>query len=203
MNSIIFVWLTTVLKNTFENTVGKGENAGFQQFLLFPQCSLSYLWRLSPFNHLEHNPSLNDSKLDNLWKRRKKEKMLLTIVTPLPNKPWFSRACSMSFENEQFLFFPQCFLTIWRTICHFHIIPNCHLQNLSIWKSLKFVVWERVKQWYVSFLILYHTFRLLISHRKKPVENIVEKNAGTKALYQHFLFFLHCFLQLQKQISIF
>ena len=23
-----------------ENTVGKGENAGYQHFLLFPQCSL-------------------------------------------------------------------------------------------------------------------------------------------------------------------
>ena len=25
-------------KNTFENIVGKGENAGYQHFLLFPQC---------------------------------------------------------------------------------------------------------------------------------------------------------------------
>ena len=27
----------------------------------------------------------------------------------------------------------------------FLLIPNCHLQTLSVWKSLKFVVWERVK----------------------------------------------------------
>ena len=25
-------------------------------------------------------------------------------------------------RNEQFLLFPQCFLTIWRTFCHFHQI---------------------------------------------------------------------------------
>ena len=47
-------------------------------------------------------------------------------------------------HNEQFLLFPQCFLPVWRTFCHFHLIQNCRLQTLSIWKSLKFIVWERV-----------------------------------------------------------
>ena len=46
-------------------------------------------------------------------------------------------------HDEQFLLFPQCFLTIWRTFFHFHHIWNCHLQTLWTWKSLKFVVWER------------------------------------------------------------
>ena len=60
----------------------------------------------------------------------------------------------MSFENtvgkgeiarhEQFLRFPQCFLPYLRTGCHFYQISNCRLQNISIWMSLKFVVWERV-----------------------------------------------------------
>ena len=72
-----------------------------------------------------------------------------------PNKPWFSRVCK-SFENtvgkgeiarnEQFLLFPQCFLSLWRTFCHFRHTKNCRLQSLSVWKSLKFVVWERVKE---------------------------------------------------------
>ena len=75
-------------------------------------------------------------------------------VNPFPNKPWFLRVCCTSLENtagngeiardEQFLLFPQCFLPIWSTLCYFHLIPNSHLQTLSIWKSLKFVVWERV-----------------------------------------------------------
>ena len=30
------------LKKAFRNIVGKGENAGAQHFLLFPQCFLSY-----------------------------------------------------------------------------------------------------------------------------------------------------------------
>ena len=32
--------LTTLRKKSFENIVGKGENAGNQHFLLFPQCFL-------------------------------------------------------------------------------------------------------------------------------------------------------------------
>ena len=61
-----------------------------------------------------------------------------------------------SFENilgkgeivsyEQFLFFQQSFLPFWRTFHHFTRIKNCRLQTLSIWKSLKFLVWERVNQ---------------------------------------------------------
>ena len=30
----------TLVKKLFENIVGKGENAGYQHFLLFPQCFL-------------------------------------------------------------------------------------------------------------------------------------------------------------------
>ena len=37
-------------------------------------------------------------------------------------------------------------LPIKRTFCHFHQIENCHLQTLSVWKSLKFVNWERVME---------------------------------------------------------
>ena len=49
-------------------------------------------------------------------------------------------------RNEQFLLFPQCFLPILRTFHHFHQLLNRRLQTLSIWKSLKFVVWERVNR---------------------------------------------------------
>ena len=48
-------------------------------------------------------------------------------------------------RNEQFLLFPQCFLPVWITFCHFHQTQNCHLQTPSVWKRLKFVIWERVK----------------------------------------------------------
>ena len=42
-------------------------------------------------------------------------------------------------RNEQFLLFPQCFLLVGMTFCHFLNILNCCLQSLSIWKSPKFV----------------------------------------------------------------
>ena len=48
--------------------------------------------------------------------------------------------------NKQFLLFPQCFLPVRRIFCYFHRIWNCRLQTLSVWKSLKFVVWERVNR---------------------------------------------------------
>ena len=47
--------------------------------------------------------------------------------------------------NKQFLLFPQCFLPFWRTFCYFRQIQNSHLQTLSVWKNLKFVVLEKIK----------------------------------------------------------
>ena len=47
--------------------------------------------------------------------------------------------------NKQFLLFPHRLLPVWRTLCHFHQIWICRLQIVPVWKSLKFVVWERAK----------------------------------------------------------
>ena len=49
--------------------------------------------------------------------------------------------------NKQFLLFLQCFLPYMAHIFHFKYALKCHLQFVSIWTSLKFVVWERVKTW--------------------------------------------------------
>ena len=84
------------------------------------------------------------------------ESVFTTNVNPFPNKSWFLRVCgTKAFEstagkgefarNEQFLLFPQCFLPVWRAFCHFHQIWKCRLQTLWNWKSLKFIVWERVR----------------------------------------------------------
>ena len=43
-------------------------------------------------------------------------------------------------RHEQFLLFPQCFLSVWRPFSSFH-------QTFSGWKRLKFVVWERVNRY--------------------------------------------------------
>ena len=52
------------------------------------------------------------------------------VLNPFPNKPLFLRVCCTSLENtvgkgeiahnKQFLLFPQCFLPILRTFCHFY-----------------------------------------------------------------------------------
>ena len=44
-------------------------------------------------------------------------------------------------HNKQFLLFPHFLLPIWITFYYFRQIWKCHLQTLSAWKSLKFVVW--------------------------------------------------------------
>ena len=76
------------------------------------------------------------------------------IHNPFPNKPWFLHVCITSHlktlclhhaHHEQFLLFPQCFLSFLKTFHHFYQIWNCRLQTLSVWKSLNFVVWQRAK----------------------------------------------------------
>ena len=67
-----------------------------------------------------------------------------TKVKPFPNKPWFSHVCSTSLLKtlKGKIACNKCF-SPYRTFCHFQQIQNC-LQTLSVWKSLKFVLWERV-----------------------------------------------------------
>ena len=42
-------WNMPLRKKPFENTVGKGENAGNQHFLLFPHCFLLFPEQISIF----------------------------------------------------------------------------------------------------------------------------------------------------------
>ena len=91
------------------------------------------------------------------WETMEKRQKVffLRALNPFPKKPWFVRVCSTSLlntegkgeiaHNEQFHLFPQCFLPVRKTFCHFHQILNCHLQTLSVLKSLKFIILERVK----------------------------------------------------------
>ena len=38
-------------------------------------------------------------------------------------------------RNEQFLLFPQCFLPVCITFCHFHQTSNCRLQSSNLEES--------------------------------------------------------------------
>ena len=58
------------------------------------------------------------------------------LLTPLGNKPFENTVGKGEIaRNEQFLLFPQCFLPVWITFCHFRQIWNCRLQTLSLEKS--------------------------------------------------------------------
>ena len=86
--------------------------------------------------------------------------MLLShsYLNPFPNKPWvFLSVCSTRclktlWEKEKllvlsnFFFSLRVFCPFWRTFCHFNQIWSCRLQTLSVWKSLKCVVWERINR---------------------------------------------------------
>ena len=130
-----------------------------------------------------------------------------SFVNPFPNKSRFLRFCSTSLlenpvakgeiaRNEQFLLFPQCFLPILRTFCHCHQIQNCRLQTLSVWKSLNFVVWERV-----NALPLNHDFLTTLYLKKKTFENTLGK--GENSGYQNFLHFPQCFLPFPEKNQFF
>ena len=93
----------------------------------------------------------------NYWKEKKRWLPPFSLLfNPFPNKPWFLPVWSTIllktlWEKEKLLVtsnfsFSQCFLAVWITFCHFQQNKNCHLQTLSVWKSQKFAVWEKVKQ---------------------------------------------------------
>ena len=76
------------------------------------------------------------------------------IINPFPSNPWFLCVCSTRLlitlrEKEKLLtaisLFFQSFLPVWRTFFQFHQTQNYRLQTRSVWKSLNFVIWERVK----------------------------------------------------------
>ena len=109
-----------------------------EHFLLFPQC-----FQKSVFHRGHYN----------IW-GLPGNMFTLKAHSPFPKQVLvFSCLQYKSFENtvgkgeiahnNQFLLFPQCFLFFWG-IC-FHQIQNCRLHTLSVWRSRKFVVWERVK----------------------------------------------------------
>ena len=86
--------------------MGKGENAGHQHFLLFPQFFLPDQKQKSSFNPLPDNKILDSSKLkefaDDNFKFDKNGRKLSKQVENTVGK-------GESARYEQFLLFPKCF----------------------------------------------------------------------------------------------
>ena len=94
-------------------------------------------------------------------------------LNPFPNKPWFLRVYSIIYlktlwEKEKLLvtshfsFSHSVFYPFWTTFFHFHQFQNCRLQTLSVWKSQKFAVWERVNN------IFQDSFNKILSQQVTP-----------------------------------
>ena len=113
-------------------------------------------------------------------------------------------------RNEQFFFFPQYFLPFWRTFCHFHQVQNYQLQTLSVWKSLKFFIWERdntlqnnkILDW--TKLKAFADVKLNVSRKIISLFDRVEKIVGKGEYggYHHFLLFPQCFPKLSSLGSL-
>ena len=157
----------TLKKKVFQNIVAKEENAGYQNFLLFPLTTPNF-WGTLNFIF----SSANASNFVIWWRVELRYRFVCwlqmlwlwfglefcSLVNLFPNKPWFLRVCSTSllktlWEKEKLLvtsnfslphslFYP--FRDLSALFIKFEIVV-CKLQTLSIWKSLKCVVWERVK----------------------------------------------------------
>ena len=71
-----------------------------------------------------------------LWSKGLTHSTQRHLLTPLGNRPFENTVGKGEIAcNKQFLLFPQCFLSVWRAICHFHQTCNCCLQTFLVWKS--------------------------------------------------------------------
>ena len=136
-----FRLVMTLKKKAFENIVRKGENAGNQHFLLFPQCFLSFSKLISNFG-IEHYiyipkifPFYNfDEKgyCSSFWKNGENVGIGHFIYIPLLFTAQFRLVMTLkkkAFENivrkgenagnQHFLLFAQCFLPFAKQISIF------------------------------------------------------------------------------------
>ena len=63
----------------------------------------------------------------------------MTPFDALGNKPFENTVGKGEIaRNEQFLLFPQCFLTVWIAFCHFRLVPSIFSFSHNVFNSLLF-----------------------------------------------------------------
>ena len=122
----------------FENIARKGENAGNQHFLLFPQCFQPCQKQKSSFSTLSKTKIIifsifimSSANAFNLHQSR-----ILSLIegicrqqlNPFPNKPWFLRVCSKSL-------FPTVFSMLLENFLPFS-------SNLKLLSAISFILEE-------------------------------------------------------------
>ena len=126
--------------------MGKGEIAGNEQFLLIPQCFLPVLTLYGP------SPGFYVSALQVFQKHcGKRRNCLLQAISPFPTlfstllENFLPYSSNLKSSAKSFCLEESKICHLGKGLCHFHQIQNVRMQRLPVWKSLKFVVWERVK----------------------------------------------------------
>ena len=171
VTGILFVWkkfqkftydilssfYAILVKYAFKNIARKGENANNKHFYfstMFFTFSLTVLIIFYRFYWPPANAfNLDRSKIQSFDQRLG---YIFFLTLSLTSPGFYVSVAQVFFKrHEQFLLFPQCFLPILITLCHFHQIKIVVCKPLSVWKCLKFVVWERVK----SFVIIYEVIQ--------------------------------------------
>ena len=92
--------------------------------------------------HSQTSPGFYMSAVQVHWKDWEKKKLLVMSNFSFSQcfQPVKRTSCHVHkfFSHSAFNQFREL------TTCHFYQIWNCRLQTLSVWRGLKFVVWERV-----------------------------------------------------------
>ena len=123
----------------------------------------------------------------------------LIVINTFPNKPFFLRICSTSLLKTGKMRYCSHwgilpFSTVVSTLfvfenygCHFHQIKNWCLQTLSVWKSLKFVILEKVNP-------LLNDKNLNCSKLKQIADDILTLSQTSPGFYVYAVqvFWKHC-----------
>ena len=142
ITSYLTVWIFLIVEIWHRNSTHKKE-PHFQQFLarnfLSPQCAKVFRWTF----FVRNRPTCSSFKgfwskciilYDSTYNLKIRQHNSLQsinypiptqwhLLTPLGNKPFENTVGKGGIAcNEQFLLFPQCFLPVWITFCHFRQI---------------------------------------------------------------------------------
>ena len=119
-----FQILRTPSEKPFDNFVGKEENVGNQHILFFFPIMFLTTFKI---NFSLQDRFVPSSAMLPIWISTSIQ--ISCMITLSQTSPGFTCLQYKSFENtggkgeipfnEQFLLFPQCFLSCWRTLCHF------------------------------------------------------------------------------------
>ena len=127
---------------------------------------------------------------------------ILIILILSQNKPFFLRVCSISllktlWEKEKMLLminitFSYSFFYPFGKFSTIFINLKIIVCSLLLWKSIKFVVWERINP-------VLHNLEFLTTRRRKLLKTYWEGEPSGKQ--KNFLLFPHCILRWEKNLS--